>query len=538
MNAEAQHEPRLGDSSEHLGRYRLLARLGEGGMGAIHLAVTAGLGEFQKIVVLKELKPELAANREFVQLFLREVMFAGRLNHPNIVQTIEAGQVDDRYFMSMEFLDGQPFSKLISSAGEKSKIRTRFRFQVLCDVLAGLHYAHELKDYDGSPLSVVHCDVSFSNVFITYEGQVKLVDFGVARVADTVGRRTGFQGKVRYAAPEQLTGEPIDRRADIYSAGVMLWETVTLRRFTSGQNSDRAIVDARLRGPQTSIRAILPQLDDELVQICDCALSRNPEDRFATADEFRRALTDYLKKIGPRIDASEISQLLTTEFAAERAHIHGIISAKLRDPLATAASVPVPREPDHDDPTTVADLSTLIDSMSQVRSIPAPAATTAPPPRDARRRTLWLAGGAVALGLSLSVFLAMKPAPPAAELPPAGLPPQRAATAEDKPESVSPRGEPQAPPVAFPAEKEPPPVRAELPRDPPRAADSVAREPTRSRRGAEKGTATKATGDKKTAAPQQADATPPTRAPSTFGQDMAPRPKPEHTGIDSENPFK
>src|SRR5690606_32984770 len=187
MNTGARPAEAALDAAEHLGRYRLLARLGEGGMGAIHLAVTEGLGEFQKVVVLKELKPELSADKEFVKLFLREVRLAGRLNHPNIVHTIEAGQVDDRYFMTMEFLDGQPFSNLVSPAIEKSKIRTRLRFQILCDVLAGLHYAHELKDYDGTPLSVVHCDVSFSNVFITYEGQVKLVDFGVARVADTVG---------------------------------------------------------------------------------------------------------------------------------------------------------------------------------------------------------------------------------------------------------------------------------------------------------------------------------------------------------------
>src|SRR5690606_22858336 len=133
------------------------------------------------------------------------------------------------------------------------------------------------------------------------------------------------------AAPEQLTGGPIDRRADIYSVGVMLWESLTLRRFTAGQNSDKAIVDARLRGPQTSIRALMPQLDAELVTICDRALSRDPAGRFATAEDFRKALSDYLNKIGPRVDAAEISQLMTTEFAAERAKLHGIISAQLRD---------------------------------------------------------------------------------------------------------------------------------------------------------------------------------------------------------------
>lgn len=532
MTAEANPEPPVEDSSEHLGRYRLLARLGEGGMGAIHLAVTAGLGEFQKIVVLKELKPELCENKEFVNLFLREVMFAGRLNHPNIVQTIEAGQDGGRYFMSMEFLDGQPFSKLFAPAGQPSKVRTRLRLQVLCDVLAGLHYAHELKDYDGTPLSVVHCDVSFGNVFVTYEGQVKLVDFGVARVADTVGRRSGFEGKVRYAAPEQLTGEPIDGRADIYSVGVMLWETLTLRRFTDGLHSDRAIVDARLRGPQTSILALMPQLDPELAEICDRALRRNPKDRFATADEFRKALSGYLAKMGPRIDASEISRLLMTEFEAERAQIHGIISAKLRDPAAMAASVNAPRVPNHDEPTAVADLSTLIESMSQVRAIPAPLPDTVRPAQETRKRASWIALGAALFLLPIVVVLAMKSKP---EVPPraavASEPKTRSTETLEKPATFA--REEEVPSAAVPPEGAVPEGTAERASQT-REPFAEAKEPPAPTR---KAAAQKSVDKKKTPA-QNAEASESARQPATFGQDMAPRRQVDRAGIDSENPFK
>lgn len=556
--ARSQEAPR--EAAEHLGRYRLLARLGEGGMGAIHLAVTEGLGEFQKVVVLKELKPELSADKEFVKLFLREVRLAGRLNHPNIVHTIEAGQVDGRYFMTMEFLDGQPFSNLVSPAIEKSKIRTRLRFQILCDVLAGLHYAHELKDYDGTPLSVVHCDVSFSNVFITYEGQVKLVDFGVARVADTAHKRAGFQGKVRYAAPEQLTGGPIDRRADIYSVGVMLWECLTLRRFTAGQNSDKAIVDARLHGPEASIRALMPQLDAELVTICDRALSRDPAGRFATAEDFRKALSDYLNKIGPRVDAAEISQLMTTEFAAERAKLHGIISAQLRDTGSNAAPVQLPNVPNPDDPTTVADLSTLVESMSQVRPIVSPSATTAPPPAEPPRRSkLWIALGAVALGLSAVAAVTAR-SPSESLKPPT---PQGEGTArvgeEAEPEAAleaSEEGTSEAPQKDERAAERPPEAGAHDSSDdsgksaPAKSAESNSTTPSSTVKSGSKtkasstekpstekaATTAKATSDKKAGASEvQAE---PARAPATFGQDMAPRPKPTRTEIDSDNPFK
>jgi len=342
-------------------------------MGAIHLAVAAGafeddeLNEFEKLVVIKELKPELAMSSEFVSMFLREVKLAARLNHGNIVQTIEAGKIGERYFMAMEFLDGQPFTKLLAKASEKSRVPLRLRLQILCDALAGLHYAHELKDYDGTPLSVVHCDVSFGNVFITYEGQVKLVDFGVARVADSLGRGRGFQGKVRYAAPEQLASEPVDRRADVFSAGILLWEILALRRYTATLKSERAVIEARLAGTEPKIASVLSHVDRELALISDRALERDPKKRFVSAEEFRLALSGYLSKLGPRIDMSEIARLMRMEFVEERGKIHQIISAALKSLNEGAQSGTIPRTTSEEALPVVPDHSPVVESSASTR---------------------------------------------------------------------------------------------------------------------------------------------------------------------------
>lgn len=357
-----------GQDLQRLGRYRLLTTLGQGGMGAIHLAVMSGTGDFRKLVVVKELRPDLATNPEFVRLFLSEAQLAGRLNHANIVQTIEAGQDGDRYFLAMEFLDGQPFHKVVQSSRVEPAVPLRFRLQVIRDVLAGLHYAHELCDYDGRPLNIAHCDVSPPNVFVTYEGHVKVVDFGIAKASGlNPTADTGvFKGKLRYAAPEQLIGENIDRRADIFSAGVMLWETITLRKFSSGSVQDHAAIERRLSGAEPRLAVSAPHVPRTLAAICDKALSVNPKDRFQTADDFREALVEYSAVYGSPYDASAISQLMGVKYAAERAQVHQLIHERLRDeefPVATNRLEPVPAANTDGIPTAVADLSELVESI-------------------------------------------------------------------------------------------------------------------------------------------------------------------------------
>jgi serine/threonine protein kinase len=409
-------KPELTESNEQaqrLGRYRLLTSLGQGGMGAIHLAVMSGMGDFRKLVVVKELRRDLAVNPEFVKLFLWEAKLAGRLNHPNIVQTIEAGQDGERYFLAMEFLDGQPFHTVIQASRLEPAIPLRLRLQVIRDVLAGLHYAHELKDYDGRPLNIVHCDVSPPNVFITYEGHVKVVDFGIAKASGLHAGATEdgvFKGKLRYAAPEQLLGENIDRRADVFSAGVMLWEAVTLRKFSSGSVQDRAAIERRLKGEEPRLRQVAPSVPSLLAAICDKALAVDPNERFQTADDFREALAEYSAAYGPPYEASAISQLMATKFATERAERNRLIHERIRNESLPPASLHgVSTHLTEGVPTAVADLSELVESIritdgvaSSVRSL-----------RRNKQKSLWWVGsGAVVSGIvATSLIGSPKPEP-------------------------------------------------------------------------------------------------------------------------------
>src|SRR3954465_408509 len=222
-----------------IGRYEVLALLGQGGMARVFLATARAPGVAARLVVIKQIRPELASHQEFRSMFFDEVRIAARLNHPNIVHTYEIIEEDGQYSMVMEYLEGHSLSEALSRVG-----RGQFPFEeslwILSQVLAGLHYGHELRDHDGSTLGVIHQDVSPSNVFITYEGEVKLLDFGVAKaqgaLASSSGNHKGSRGKLGYAAPEQFMGGKIaiDARADVYAVGVMLWEALAGRRRSNG----------------------------------------------------------------------------------------------------------------------------------------------------------------------------------------------------------------------------------------------------------------------------------------------------------------
>ena len=189
---------------ESIGKYRVIAKLGQGGMARVLLAAAAGPAGFNKLMVVKELREELAAEPEFLTMFLDEARLAARLNHPNVVTTYEVVTEGDRHYIAMDYLDGQPLNRLLHRISY-SEMPLDVHLRIICDALEGLHYAHTVADFDGSPLNVVHRDVSPHNIFVTYDGQVKLVDFGVAKAAGAAAQtQTGvFKGKIRYMAPEQ-----------------------------------------------------------------------------------------------------------------------------------------------------------------------------------------------------------------------------------------------------------------------------------------------------------------------------------------------
>lgn len=319
-------------------QYRMLFKVGRGGMGDVHLALSTGHGAFRKLVVLKcrRLTPGDESDRR--AMFLEEGRLAALLNHPNIVQTYEVGQLAGTDYIAMEYLEGQPVSHLSSKAGG---LAPRVVAYIAEQVLRGLHYAQELRDLDGTPLNIIHRDLSPENIFITYEGAVKVLDFGIAK-SDARSREvteTGvLKGKLSYMAPEQVETFTADRRTDIFVLGMVMWELITGTRL----NANRSAVDQfrwLTEGKVPALSGVVP-VDPELEAIVDQACQRKPANRFATAQDMQRALEAYLSKNGAGA-AEQLSRVMVGQFGrtrdALRAHVRHRIQELERDPAQALA---------------------------------------------------------------------------------------------------------------------------------------------------------------------------------------------------------
>jgi serine/threonine-protein kinase len=314
--------------SQQVGRYELIALLGEGGMARAYLALTRGPAGFNKVVVVKQIIPDLAQDADFVAMFLDEARLAARLHHPNIVQTFDVAEYDGAYVLVMEYLEGQSLASILKRL-HPTTIPLETHLWLLSEVLTGLHYAHTLCDYSGSPLGVVHRDVSPGNVLVTYGGEVKLLDFGVAKarcaLAPSIDK--AIKGKVGYCAPEQLRTGDHDARADVFAVGVMLWEVLAGQRRRRGTSLAEA-ARARLDGDEPTITEVRPDIDPELARICDRATAMNPADRYATAAEFQTALRTHLDRVGTR-GRQLLVQRMEESFAMDRRDLRRMIDKRL-----------------------------------------------------------------------------------------------------------------------------------------------------------------------------------------------------------------
>ena len=345
-------------------KYRRLAVIGHGGMADVHLVVARGVGDFHKLLVLKELRPGFADSAEHRAMFLHEARIAARMAHENVVQTYAIDDTGGRPCMTMEFLDGQPLHRVLRRLAPEGLPRN-LHLWVLAEVLAGLHHAHELCDYDGRPLGLVHRDATPHNVVVTYSGQVKLVDFGIAHAADDDGSTAvgTFKGKASYSAPEQARGEPVDRRTDIFAVGVMLWEALAQRRMWPGL-SEVAIVQ-RLREAEIPALPEGTSCAPELRALCERALAPNLTDRLATAAEFAEALTRHIA--GPRPSRRELGLLVSQAFTGEREALRQLIALQLRSAAVVDA-----------DEAPVLDLALFTGSSSHVEAAHHPDEPTRP----------------------------------------------------------------------------------------------------------------------------------------------------------------
>src|SRR4051812_13434478 len=308
-------------------------------MSEVYLALSqGGLGGFQKLVAIKLLRRDLAKDEDFRRMFLEEARLTARLNHPNVVQTNDVGDDQGRYYIAMEYLEGQTFERVRRARNASKLFPLNLQIQMLVQALAGLHYAHELTDYDNTALSIVHRDVTPSNLFITYDGQVKLVDFGIAKVFDSLNHtRVGvLKGKARYMAPEQITGLTIDRRADIFSVGVMLWEMLSGAQIWPGKSETEIL--RRVSAGDVP----LPPRDAPYVlqQICTRAMAFHADDRFATADVLRAELDAYLAQHMTPTRTTGIGPAVIELFRDERAQIRQVIESQMRGTRPGATELP------------------------------------------------------------------------------------------------------------------------------------------------------------------------------------------------------
>ncbi len=316
MSADAPAPPAASPAVEprRVGKYELLTSIGEGGMAEVFLARQRGPLDFEKVVVIKTIHPHLAKRDEFVRMFLDEARIAAQINHPNVVQVFDLGLEGSTFFIAMEYLAGEPLTALMQ-AGAKSGdlLPALLAAHIVAQAAEGLHAAHELKNMAGKPLEVVHRDVSPGNIVVLYDGGVKVVDFGVAkakgRLTQTVGQQV--KGKFAYMAPEQIAGKPIDRRADLFGLGVVLWEALTSRRLYRAENDAatlQAILGRRPKPPST-VRKDVPR---ELDAITMRALAIDPEQRYATARELQQELNALL----PSTLKEQLAAWMHARFAA------------------------------------------------------------------------------------------------------------------------------------------------------------------------------------------------------------------------------
>jgi len=415
-----------------IGRYDLIADLGQGGMADVFLAVLANGDDarFQKLMVVKLIRAELSTEPEFIEMFMDEARLAGRLSHANVIQTLEAGAEAGRHFIAMEYVEGQSVNRIVRALLRNLRFDLSARLTIVSRTLMGLDYAHELTDYDGTPLDIVHRDVSPGNILVSYDGQIKLTDFGIAKANNSSSKtQVGFlKGKTAYMAPEQTRSSNVDRRADIYSAGVVLWELSVGRRMWRGA-SQAEILTRVAAGDIVAPRKVNPSVPPELEAICMKALALKRDDRYATAAQFGAALDAFVRGHLEPTSEREVGRLVAEAFSEDRARVREILDQQLSWRSHGTATLPhlarlnesgahtpgrsgsLRAEPEQSDgftpsyvrvPTAVTEVAPLTASQARKRN----------DPHRRRRLALAVAGVLLLIGAA-ALIVGSRPAPPA-----------------------------------------------------------------------------------------------------------------------------
>jgi len=305
--------------SERLGRYELIARIADGGMAEVYLARQLGPMNFQKVVVVKKIHPNLARQKEFIGMLLDEARISALIKHPRVVDIYDLGVSRGIYFIAMEYLSGQPLTNVITRGRVRTPLDVYSTARIIADAAEGLHAAHNLKTLSGRALELVHRDVSPSNIIVLYDGSVKLVDFGVAKARGRITETNANQikGKVGYVSPEQIMENPTDRRSDVFALGVVMWEALALRRLFDAE-SEAGKLKQILDGVPLPPSAHRPEVPYDLDKICLRALAVKPDERYQSAGDVQSAIEVFLRDANYRREGAAITRFMTETFAAER----------------------------------------------------------------------------------------------------------------------------------------------------------------------------------------------------------------------------
>ncbi|MEO7793816.1 MAG: TonB family protein [Thermoanaerobaculia bacterium] len=413
--------------SSEFGQYTLLERIAIGGMAEVWKARMKGVEGFQKTVAIKKILPHLTDSSDFVTMFIDEAKLAAQLNHNNIIHIYDLGKINDDYFIAMEFVDGKDLRSILNSARAESRpLPLALALMVGSRLSSALDHAHRQKDFEGRALGLVHRDVSPQNVLISYEGDIKLCDFGIVKAVTKASKTQmgALKGKLQYMSPEQAWGRPVDARSDIFSLGSLLFEMLTGRRLFSGE-SEMSVLDAVREGRIQAPRDLDPRLPLEVNALVLKALARDPDDRFHSAGEMQREIDGILTSLKPAPTQADLGAYLQQLFAAEAQS----------GAAAAAFSSAMPATPAAAGRGAAGALSSAVPARPAEVAVVAPTGVSRIDDPDAARsgnKMLWIAiGGVAAAGLIAYLLLGRgaSPAPPATA-DPAGTETSAAPTGE------------------------------------------------------------------------------------------------------------
>ncbi len=400
-----------------LGKYEIVQAVAVGGMAEIYLARSQGPQRFEKYVILKRILPHLAAEGQFVEMFLEEARLAASMSHANLVHVHDFGHDSGSYFFTMEYVHGEDVRQILKACWKRGRpLPIADALTIVSQAAAGLHYAHELEGPDGGLLGVVHRDVSPSNLLVTFDGQTKVADFGIAKVSQrTFQTRTGgVKGKVSYMSPEQCRGEAVDRRSDVFALGILLYELSTGHKLFAGEN-DLAIMRKVVDDPLPRPSEVVPDYPPVLERIVGNALARDPDDRYQSARELHAALEEFCRGAGLVMSSMALSTSMIELFGkrphpwAGRTRPLAITSAEHQVGPERAADWDAESKP-----------TTLVPSASGLEVSALSAAVAPAPPR--RWPIVAGAGAALVVGVILALAIggggrARAPAPTPAAAP-------------------------------------------------------------------------------------------------------------------------